>query len=140
MDFLALDAIRGYKIRMFLPGSQPRRSPVPRRAAALLLALVLNVTLVPCAMALQPAEDAHDCCPPETRLDAVDCCTLDDVTHDTRSARTWSDDDKGIELPLAPAFAAVAIPARGSGAEATGPPGHSFGVVPVYKLNCAYLK
>ena len=50
--------------------------------AAVLLALVLNMAILPCAMAVEAAEEAHDCCPPEIRLDASECCVIDDATLD----------------------------------------------------------
>jgi hypothetical protein len=111
-----------------------------RRAAAALLALVLNVTLVPCAMALQPVEEPHDCCPPEVRLDAAECCVIDDVTHDARGARSLVDDDGGADVLLVATFADVAVPARVGNIEATGSPDPPDRAIPVYKLNCVYLK
>ncbi len=112
----------------------------PRRAAAVLLALVLNVTLVPCAMAFEAAEDQHDCCPPEIRLDAMECCVIDDVTHDARGSRLWQDDDGSAKALLAPVFAEADLPAQIRGPESTGPPISPPRAVPVYKLNCVYLK
>ena len=53
-----------------------------RRGAALLLAVLLNLALMPCTMALEVVEDshhAHDCCPPKPQLDSSECCDPDDV-------------------------------------------------------------
>lgn len=121
--------------------AQHRYFTTPRRAAAVLLALVLNATVVPCAMALEADDDAHDCCPPEIRLnDAAACCVIDDVTHDTRSTRLFLDDDGGADALLSMACIDVVVPADLCDAEATGPPRPPSPAVPVYKLNCVYLK
>ena len=60
-------------------------------------------------MALEAAEEQHDCCPPEIRLDAMECCVIDDVTHDARGSRLWLDDDGSAEIAelaeLQPAYA-----------------------------------
>ena len=120
--------------------AQFRQFRAPRRAAAVLLALILNVTLVPCAMALEAAEEQHDCCPPEIRLDAMECCVIDDVTHDARGSRLWLDDDGSAEALLATTFVEAGLPTRIRGPESTGPPRSPPRVVPVYKLNCVYLK
>ena len=125
---------------MFGRNSQHRHVTTRRRAAAALLALVLNVTLVPCAMALDAVEDAHDCCPPEIRLDVAECCVIDDVTHDVRGARILLDEDGGAEVLVVSTFADVAVPVRVGNIEATGPPDPPDRAVPVYKLNCVYLK
>ena len=125
---------------MFGVIAQYQHFKATRRAAALLLALVLNVTLVPCAMALEAAEEQHDCCPPEIRLDAMECCVIDDVTHDARGARLWLDDDSSAEVMLAPKFVDIDLPRQIRGPQPTGPPELPPRAVPVYKLNCAYLK
>ena len=125
-----------------MPGliAQHSHSTTRRRAAAALLALVLNLTLVPCAMALEAVEETHDCCPPEIRLDAAECCVIDDVTHDARGARIWLDEDGGADALLMPAFTDAVVPVLVGDNEATGPPDPLVRAVPVYKLNCVYLK
>ncbi len=125
---------------MFRVFSQHRRFSAPRRAAAVLMALVLNVTLVPCTMAVEAAADGHDCCPPEIRLDPSDCCVVDDAAHDARSARFSLDDDGGFDVPPGPGHVHQALPDPAAGPEATGPPLRAYRTTPVYKLNCAYLK
>ena len=60
----------------------PRSS---RRAAVALLAVFLNLALVPCSMAIEVVEEGHDCCPPELKLEAQECCELDDASVDSRS-------------------------------------------------------
>lgn len=125
---------------MFGQTAQHRRLTTRRSAAAALLALVLNATLVPCAMALEPVEEPHDCCPPEIRLDAAECCVIDDVTHDARGARSVVDEDGGADVLLVSTFADNVVPVRVRSIEATGPPDPPDRVIPVYKLNCVYLK
>ena len=64
-----------------------------RGVAALLLAVCLNLALVPCTMALEVVENGHDCCPPELKLEASECCELDDVSLDIRGAGKFEPDD-----------------------------------------------
>ena len=44
-------------------------------------------------MAIEVVEEGHDCCPPELRLEAADCCEVDDGTVGTRSGTIEFDDD-----------------------------------------------
>jgi predicted component of type VI protein secretion system len=125
---------------MFRVIAQHNRFSASRRVAAVLLALILNVTLVPCTMAIEAAEEAHDCCPPELQLDASECCAMDDATLEARGVRLGLDDDNGAELLIAPAFADALAPRCVHSPEATGPPDTFVHPVPVYKLNCAYLE
>lgn len=70
---------------------------VPRRSfAAVLLVLVLNFALVPCTMAVEVVEEGHDCCPPELRLEAADCCEVDDGNVGARSGTIEFDDGDAI--------------------------------------------
>jgi hypothetical protein len=125
---------------MFRVIAQHRRFAARRRAAAVLLALILNVTLVPCTMAIETAEEAHDCCPPEIRLDASDCCVVDDATLDARGARLWLDDDSGPDVLVAPAFADPLALRHVHSPVATGPPDALVRKVALHKINCAYIE
>jgi hypothetical protein len=58
--------------------------PASRRVYAVLIAALLNLALVPCAMALEVIEEGHDCCPAEVNLELPECCELDDVSVDKR--------------------------------------------------------
>lgn len=78
----------------------------PRRVAAVLLAVFLNLALVPCTMALEVVEEGHDCCPPELRLDPSECCQIDVGSNDTRSGIIKVDLD-GAESLAAPAYVAL---------------------------------
>jgi hypothetical protein len=112
----------------------------PRRATALLLALILNVALVPCSMALEVVEQGHDCCPPELRLDAADCCLLDDAVLDTRCQASWEDESAEGDLLGAVLLAAYVPDGQAAYLRATGPPGPPARAIPIHKLNCVYLK
>ena len=111
-----------------------------RRVSALLLMVSLNLAILPCAMALEVAEPAHDCCPPELQLEASECCALDDVSVDARTGtvKPFKFPDL-LALPatvaargLDPAFARyVPVP------EPPDPPGNP---PPLHKLFCVYLR
>lgn len=111
-----------------------------RRVSALLLAISLNLAIVPCTMALEVVEQGHDCCPPELQLAASECCELDDASVDARSGLLEPDDQpEPGQLPNHASSHALnhgrVHPA--SGVDPPDPPGNS---PPLYKLNCAYLK
>jgi hypothetical protein len=125
---------------MFRVIAQHRRFAAQRRVSAVLLALILNLALLPCLMAVEAAEEAHDCCPPEIRLDASDCCVIDDATLDARGARLWLDDDGGAEILVAPLFAEVLVPRHAGSPPPTGPPDTPVRKVSVHKLNCSYIE
>ena len=111
-----------------------------RRVGALLLAVSLNLAIMPCTMALEAAEPAHDCCPPEIQLEASDCCALDDVSVDARTGTVKPYESPDVAaLPaiapahrLDPAFARC-IPV----AEPPDPPGNA---PPRHQLFCVYLR
>lgn len=110
----------------------------PRRTAAVLLAVFLNLAFLPCSMAFEVVEEGHDCCPPELRLDASDCCEVGDAATDTRGGTTTSDDgDSGEAVAFAPA--GLDAPATRKYFATTGPPGDPPRVVELHKLNCVYL-
>lgn len=125
---------------MFRMIAQHSRFTTQRRGAAALLALILNVTLLPCAMAIEAAEEAHDCCPSEIQLDASECCVADDATLDARGARLWLDDDSGAEVLVAPAFTSAPALRIVRSPVATGPPDPLVRKVAAHKLNCAYIE
>lgn len=125
---------------MFRVIAQHSRFAARRHAAAVLLALILNVTLVPCTMAIEAAEEAHDCCPPEILLDAAECCVADDATLDARGVRLLMDDDSGPEILVAPSFADPLTLRQVRSPVPTGPPDVLVRKVPVHKLNCAYIE
>lgn len=111
-----------------------------RRVSALLLMVSLNLAILPCAMALEVAESAHDCCPPEIQLEASECCALDDVNVDTRSGtlKPYESPDFAALPAMAPthdrdlAFAQY-VPV----VEPPAPPGNP---PPLHKLFCVYLR
>ena len=82
-----------------------------RGVAALLLAVCLNLALVPCTMALEVVEEGHDCCPPELKLEPAECCQLDEATLDIRSTSKFGDDDRdAIVAPASPPARSLAQP------------------------------
>ena len=111
-----------------------------RRVSALLLMVSLNLAILPCAMALEVAESAHDCCPPEIQLEAAECCTLDDVSIDTRSGSLKPYDSP--ELAALPASAATRdrLPAFAEYVPIVEPPGPPGKPPPLHKLFCVYLR
>lgn len=78
-----------------------RQYQARRGVAALLLAVCLNLALVPCTMALEVVDEGHDCCPPELKLEPAECCQLDEATLDIRSTSKFDDDDSDIAAPQA---------------------------------------
>lgn len=125
---------------MFRVIAQHSRFAAQRRVAAVLLALVLNMALLPCAMAVEAAEEAHDCCPPEIRLEASECCVIDDATLEARGARLSPDDDNGAEILVAPAFADARVLRYVGTPASTDPPDPPVRTVAVHKLNCSYTE
>ncbi|NCF16381.1 MAG: hypothetical protein GWP62_13785 [Gammaproteobacteria bacterium] len=103
--------------------------PASRRVYAVLIAALLNLALVPCAMALEVIEEGHDCCPAEVNLELPECCELDDVSVDKR--------DGLLELWDAPDTDDVAPDPRSySASDPPDPPGRAEAR---HKLFCIYL-
>jgi len=113
-----------------------RRAGASRRGIAVLLALWLNLALLPCAMAIEVVDEGHDCCPPSIELQPSDCCELAAATLDHRDGKvetpdpifvlatdnTWPSLNTPIEVPP---FARPPDPGN-----------HS---PPLHKLFCVYL-
>ena len=119
---------------------QNSAQPVSRRAAALLLAVLLNLALIPCSMAIEVVEEGHDCCPPEVNLEALDCCELDDVSVDSRGGSL--EHDLTPDLDVVPAGAptdgtAVPIVRYLANSDPPDPPGRR---IALHKQHCVYLK
>ena len=124
-------------IQEFVEG---RAVKAPRRATAVLLAVLLNLALVPCSMAFEVVEQGHDCCPEELKYEPQDCCELDDVSVDSRSGTFEDDLSPDLEpVPSAsPSNVLVFSPARFlASSDPPDPPGPS---VALHKRNCIYLK
>jgi hypothetical protein len=118
--------------------AQSRRLAATRSAAALLLAFVLNVALVPCAAAFEVVADEHDCCPPELRLETLDCCEVNDGSVQSRVG-TFEFDD-GEKVASAPGFLALVplLPERFT--PAVDPPDPPDARPDLNALFCVYLK
>ena len=111
-----------------------------RRGAALLLAVLLNLALMPCTMALEVVEDshhAHDCCPPKPQLDTSECCDLDDVNIAPRGDELSADKDL-VQVP--PADLPGLVAAAQKYAAAADPPDPPAPGRALHKLHCVYLK
>jgi len=110
-----------------------------RRACAVLLVALLNLALVPCAMALEVVEEGHDCCPPELNLELLECCELDDVSVDKRDGllELWDapDADDVAPDPLHD-FVSLVPERRYSASDPPDPPGRAEAR---HKLFCIYL-
>jgi len=111
-----------------------------RRVGALLLAISLNLALVPCTMALEVVEQGHDCCPPDLQLEASECCELDDASVDVRGSlfephdQPEPDSLSGHAIADAPDYGHYRYTAG------VDPPDHPGISPPLYKLNCVYLR
>ena len=110
----------------------------PRRAAAVLLAVFLNVAMIPCSMAVELVEQEHDCCPPELQLKNTECCELDDVSVD---ARDGSPDPVGeVEAGPGPFSASSILPGPPRYAAANDPPDPPDTSTDLNTLFCVFLK
>ena len=112
----------------------------PRRVYAVLLAVFLNLAILPCAMAIEEIEERHDCCPSELNLQPTECCDIDALSLLPRGDRLNLDDPtdvvvfasgagpESIDLALVRHFASV------------DPPDPPPDAQPRHKLFCVYLK
>ncbi len=111
----------------------------PRRVLAVLLAIFLNLALVPCTMALEVVESGHDCCPPELSLSSYECCAIDDVSVDRREG-SIDFDHADIDMAAIPERQYVPTTLATRYSAATDPPDPPDRSVAIHKLNCVYLK
>jgi len=91
-------------------------------------------------MAFEVVEEAHDCCPPELKLETPQCCELDDVNVDKRGGmlKPWdSPDYDDASTDLSDKRIAPVSSHRLSAADPPDPPDR---VESRYKLFCVYLK
>ena len=112
----------------------------PRRGAALLLAVLLNLALLPCTMALEVTEDsdhAHDCCPPKPQLDTSECCDVDEASVASRGDDLTPDKDLAEAAAAEPPVLAAAAVKHAAAADPPDPPAPGRAL---HKLNCVYLK
>ena len=111
-----------------------------RRTAALLLAVLLNLALVPCSMAFEVVEEGHDCCPPKLKFEPQECCELDDASVDSRGGIQKYDVTPDFESlsagtpAIAVAFSPATFLACSDPPDPPGPP------VALHKQHCVYLK
>ena len=115
-----------------------RRFAATRSAAALLLTFVLNMALVPCAMAIEVVAEEHDCCPPELRLEPADCCEVDDGSVQSRGTTVEFDEDDDVSAVHGHALLVPAL--SGRNAPAAVPPDPPDTRPDLNALFCVYLK
>lgn len=108
---------------------------VTRRGLGVVLAFWLNLILLPCAMAIEAPEVAHDCCPPTIAWQQLDCCEIDGVAPDKRSSKFEFQNDAAI---AALTFIAIPRPQR-SLRPAASPVPPAAASPPLHKLYCVYL-
>ena len=110
-----------------------------RRAPVLLLVALLNLALIPCTMAFEVVEEAHDCCPPELNLESSECCDVDDANVDKRGGtlKPWDSPDSDDLAADSLGRLVASMSVRGlSATDPPDPPGH---VERRHKLFCTYL-
>jgi len=73
-----------------------------RRGLTVLFTFWLNLALLPCAMAIETAQDGHDCCPPTVELQQIECCEQDLATSDKRGGKFESYDDLFVVSTVVP--------------------------------------
>jgi hypothetical protein len=110
-----------------------------RRVYAVLLAVFLNLAVLPCAMALEEIEERHDCCPPELDLQPSDCCDIDDLSLDSRGGKLKLNDSTDAEVFAAGAGAASIDLAPVRYLASVDPPDSPPDTQPRHKLFCIYL-
>ena len=102
----------------------------------MLLALWLNLALLPCAMAMEMLAEGHDCCPPTIELQQSDCCELGVVALDSRDDGFETQDDLGfatIDKPW------LSLNTLTTAYRSEYPPDPGYPSPPLHKLFCVYL-
>jgi len=110
-----------------------------RRAAALLLAILLNLAIAPCTMALEVIEVGHDCCPPQLNLETSECCELDDLSVDKRDGKLELWDSPDYDDMAALALRKLDCRTSVYRLSATDPPVPPGDTTARHKLLCVYL-
>ncbi len=113
--------------------------PAPRRVYAVLLAVFVNLALLPCATALEVVEEVHDCCPPELNLESSECCEVDDATVDKRKGMLKPWDSPDSDDLATDALGMLVAPAPARRLSAADPPDPPPNAQPLHKLFCIYL-
>jgi len=107
-----------------------------RKGLAVLLTFWLNLVLLPCAMAIETAEDGHECCPPTVELQQIDCCELDAATADKRGGKFESYDDLTVTSTI---VTWRSLHAADISLNEIRPPDPTDYSPPLHKLFCVYL-
>lgn len=110
-----------------------------RRVYAVLLAVFLNLAVLPCAMALEEIEKRHDCCPPELNLEPAECCDIDDLSLDSRGGKLNLDDSTDVDVFAAGAGRESIDLAPIRHLASVDPPDPPPDAQTLHKLFCVYL-
>jgi hypothetical protein len=108
-----------------------------RKGITVLLVFWLNLVLLPCAMALDTPDQAHDCCPFTIEMQQAECCDSGAVTLDKRDGK-FEDSDEMLVATTDSAW--VSLQSVGSSWQAKTPPDLSNHSPPLHKLFCVYLE
>ena len=127
-----------------------------RRVTAVLSLVLLNLAMLPCAMALEQ-EPIRPCCPPDhaQHVDshhehasdaksthchsaAGDCCDIDEFSIDDRSQKSGKDSAEQLLLVTAMDTACTILRSR-SVVFPTGPPDPPPGAQRLHAIYCVYL-
>lgn len=130
------------------------RSSWGARALALFVCAWLNVALLPCTMAAEPAGE-HDCphCPPDTGMHhdmpgatptpcgvAADCAAAHELNYDGRTARLELDPPSDHLIAIVPHPLAASPPPDAPCLPAFGLASlHSGAAPPLHLLHCVFL-
>ncbi len=111
-----------------------------RRVPVVLLAILLNLAIAPCTMALEVIEEGHDCCPPELEAESSQCCELDDANADKRDGRLELRDSPDYDDVATVSLRNLEFKTSVRGLAAVDPPSPSSHVETRHKIFCVYLK
>ena len=115
---------------------QKRDGRFSRKGLAVLLTFWLNLAFLPCAMAIETAQDGHDCCPPSVELQQIECCELDFATVDKRGGKVESYDDLVVVTTV---VSWPSLHTTGIAQSEIRPPDPADYSPPLHKLFCVYL-
>ena len=101
-----------------------------------MLAFWLNLALLPCALAVQEADDFHECCPPTIELQQLNCCEIDPVAIDHRYENSADE----VVAAVTTGYQAVWPSRWTSYRRSVPPPDPDVASQPIHVINCVYLK
>ena len=90
-------------------------------------------------MALEVAEERHDCCPPKLELEPSECCVIDDVSIDARDGLLKLADDRGSDSLAAASYADMSRASPLQYHVVAHPPDPPPQSIALHKLICVFL-